>query len=230
MFTTYEEAAAALEHTLLDPALTSAAVREGLELGRRLRVAAVVVRPCDIELAVRALDGSEVRPASVAGFPHGTQNTATKLYELRDLLRRGAREIGMVMAIPRLVSREFQHVQTELLQAADECRKQGAALKAILETSYLTDELKIVACRTAERAGVDFVETSTGFGPAGYTFEDIRLMRKHVAEPIGVKVAGVTTLDDLLGVSEAGAARAGTSETAVILDEWKARLAAASVE
>ena len=108
---TYEQLAGMIDHSLLDPALTSSQVIEGLQLARRCQVAAAIVRPCDIEVAVRALDGSPVKPASVAGFPHGSQNTATKLFEARDLLRRGAREIDAVIAVSRLVSREFQYVR-----------------------------------------------------------------------------------------------------------------------
>ena len=127
------------------------------------------MRPCDIDLAVRTLQGSSVKAGAVCGFPHGSQNTATKLYEARDLLRRGAREIDMVIAISKLLSREFQHVQMELLQISESCHKEGALLKVILENAYLTDELKIIACRCCERAEVDFVKTSTGFADSGYT-------------------------------------------------------------
>ena len=155
-----------IDHALVKPELTGVQVMEGLELAKRCHVASATVRPCDIELAVRTLEGSPVRPASVCGFPHGSENTATKLYETRDLLRRGAKEIDMVVAISKLLSREFQHVQVELLQMSELCHKEGAILKVILETAYLTDELKIIACRCAARAEVDFVQTSTGFAPA----------------------------------------------------------------
>jgi deoxyribose-phosphate aldolase len=184
------------------------------------------VRPCDIDLAVRTLQGSSVKPGAVCGFPHGSQNTATKLYEARDLLRRGAREIDMVVAISKLLSREFQYVQMELQQMAELCHKEGALLKVILENAYLTDELKIIACRCCERAEVDFVKTSTGFAPSGYTLADISLMRRHLPEEIGVKAAGgIRTLDQVLEVYEAGCTRIGTTSTAAILDAWEARQA-----
>ena len=96
----------------------------------------------------------------------------------------------MVIAISKLLSREFQHVQMELLQMSELCHKEGALLKVILENAYLTDELKIIACRCCERAEVDFVKTSTGFAPSGYTLPDIALMRKYLPEEIGVKAAG----------------------------------------
>jgi deoxyribose-phosphate aldolase len=221
---TYEELAHRIDHTLVHPQLTDTQVVEGLNLARGYGVAAAIGRPCDVDLAVRTLQGSAVRPGAVCGFPHGSQNTATKLYEARDLLRRGAKAIDMVIGVSKLLSREFQHVQTELLQMAESCHKEGATLTVILENGYLNDELKIIACRCAERAEADFVSTSTGFA-APYTLEDIRLIRKHVPEEVGVKVAGIATLDEALAALDAGAGRIGTTETATILDEWKRRLA-----
>ena len=224
--TTGESLAQLIDHPLVEPELTDEQVIEGLELARRYHIASASVRPCDIDLAVRTLQGGSVRAGAVCGFPHGSQNTATKLYEARDLLRRGAREIDMVMAISKLLSREFQHVQMELLQMSELCHKEGALLKVILENAYLTDELKIIACRCAERAEVDFVTTSTGFAPTGYTLGDIALMRRHLPEEIGVEAAGgIRTLDQALEVYQAGCTRISTPSTAAILDEWQARLA-----
>jgi deoxyribose-phosphate aldolase len=227
MFTTVEQIAGILDLALLDPRLTNVQVVEQLELAKRHRIACAIVRPCDIDLAVRTLAGSSVRPGSVAGFPHGSQNTAAKLYELRDLLRRGAREIHMVIAVPKLLSREFQQVQTELDQAADACRREETVLKVIFENAYLTDELKIVACRSCARAGVDFASTSTGFAPSGYMAEDLQLMRRHLPDEIGLEAAGgLNTLDQVFEASAAGAGRIATSAAVAVLDEWKARLAA----
>jgi deoxyribose-phosphate aldolase len=224
--TTGESLAQLIDHPLVEPELTDDQVIEGLELARRYHIASAIVRPCDIDLAVRTLQGGSVRAGAVCGFPHGSQNTATKLYEARDLLRRGAREIDMVVAISKLLSREFQHVQMELLQMSELCHKEGALLKVILENAYLTDELKIIACRCAERAEVDFVATSTGFAPTGYTLGDIALMRRHLPAEIGVEAAGgIRTLDQALEVYQAGCTRIGTTSTAAILDEWQARMA-----
>jgi deoxyribose-phosphate aldolase len=220
---TYEDLAQRIDHTLVLPQLTDTLVVEGLNLARRYGVAAAIGRACDIDLAVRTLQGSQVRPGAVCAYPHGTQNTATKLYEARDLLRRGAKAIDMVIGVSKLLSREFQHVQTELLQMAESCHKEGATLTVILENGYLTDELKIIACRCAERAEADFVSTGTGFA-APYSLDDVRLMRKHVPEEMGVKVEGVATLEEALAALDAGAGRIGASSTAAILDAWKQRL------
>src|SRR5262249_43545584 len=165
--TTYEDLAKMIDHSLLRPELTEEQVAEGCRIARQYQVASVTVRPCDVDFALRLTKDSGVAVGSVAGFPHGTSNTAVKLYETRDLLRRGAREVDMVINISKLLSRQFQHVETELQQAAGACHEHGAILKVIFENAYLTDELKIVACRICSRAGADFVKTSTGFGATG---------------------------------------------------------------
>jgi len=222
----YADLAKMIDHSLVRPELTDDDVIAGCELARRYDVASVSVRPCDIDLAVRLLDGGSVKVGSVAGFPHGSSTTAVKLYEARDVLRRGAREIDMVLNFAKLRSRQFQYVETELLQMAETCHKEGALLKVIFENAWLTDELKIVACRICGRAGVDFAKTSTGFAPTGYTLEDLRLMRAHLPEQVGLKAAvGVRTLEKAKEVYEAGCTRFGATATAAILDAWKAELA-----
>jgi deoxyribose-phosphate aldolase len=223
--TTYESLAKMIDHALVQPELTDEQVVAGCELARRYQVASVSVRPCDVDLAVRLLEGSGVTVGSLAGFPHGSTTTAVKLYEIRDVLRRGAKEIDIVLNISRLLSRQFQYVEMELLQAAEECHKQGALLKVIFENAYLTGELKIVACRISARAEADFVQTSTGFAPADYTTEDLKLMRTHTPPRVGVKAAGgVHTLENALEVYQAGCSRFGATATPSILDAWKTRL------
>jgi deoxyribose-phosphate aldolase len=185
----------------------------------------VSVRPSDVDIAVRALRGSEVRVGSVTGFPHGSQTTAAKLYEMRDLLRRGAREIDAVLNIGKLLSRQFPYLETELVQMSQACHGEGAILKVILENAYLTDELKLIACKIAKRAEVDFVKTSTGFAPSGCTVEDVRLMYAKCAPRVKVKAAGgIRTMEAALEIYAAGADRIGATRTASMLDAWKAHL------
>ena len=103
------------------------------------------------------MNGSGVRVASTVGFPHGSSNTAAKLYEGRDLLRRGAKEIDMVINIGKMISRQFQYVETELLQMAKSCQESGALLKVDLFEVSLTEDLKIIATKICKRIEVDFV-------------------------------------------------------------------------
>lgn len=222
----YQDVALMVDHSLLRPQLTLAEVEAGLELAMRYQVAAATMRPCDIDLAVRTLAGTAVKPGSVVGFPHGSQTTETKLFETRDLIDRGSREIDMVIAISRLLSRDLDYVQKELDSMAELCRENGAILKVIFENAYLTDEFKILACECCGKANVDFVKTSTGFAPSGYTVADLKLMRRHTPAQIAVKAAsGLKTLDQVLEVRALGVTRVGLTSTAAVLDEWRARIA-----
>jgi deoxyribose-phosphate aldolase len=214
---TYESLAGILNQTLLDPALNNAQVVDAVEMAKRYRIATVTVRACDIDLAVRLLHGSPVRAGAIAGYPFGFESTAVKLYEARDLLRRGAREIGAVVGASKLLSREFQHIQTELNQLADACRGEGAALTVYWDSALLTDELKIIACTCCERADVTFVAAAAVAG--------MGLLRKHLPDETGIQVSGAATLDEALELQTLGAARIATTATATILDAWTARLA-----
>jgi len=218
-----------IDHSLVRPELSDDDVRQGCLLAAEYGVASVSVRPSDVDLAVRHLRSSEVRVGSVTGFPHGSSTTPAKLYEARDLIRRGAKEIDMVINIGKLRSRQFPYVETELVQMAGACRSEGAILKVILENAYLSEDLKIIACKIAKRAEVDFVKTSTGFAPGGSTMADLRLMAAKCHPRVKVKAAGgLRTLDLMLEAYQNGADRFGATATAYILDEWKARLAQAA--
>jgi deoxyribose-phosphate aldolase len=232
--TTYESLAGIIDHAMLSPHLTENDVRDGCDLAARYHVATVTVRPADVDIAVRTLRGTGVAVASVAGFPHGSSNTATKLYEVRDLIRRGCREIDISMNTGKLRSRQFIHIETELLQAAKACHEEGAKLKVIIETAFLDLELKLIACKLVKRTESDFAVTSSGFAPAGAKVEDVRLMAEKCRYRAGVKAAqGIDSLDFALALYQAGADRLGTPHTGVIMEAWRGRLesapAAASV-
>jgi deoxyribose-phosphate aldolase len=217
---TYEDFAQLLTLPLLQPELAASDVFERLEQAKLEGLRCAIVRPCDIDLAVRALDGSGVRVGAAAGFPHGWSGTAVKLYEIRDLLRRGAKEIAMMAPIPKLVSREFPYVQTELLQASEACHKEAAALTVVLESEHLTDEMKIVVCRCAERAEVDAIAT---------TADDVALLRKQLPEETTIELWTETeSLDRILELQAVGYSRFVTGAAGKLVEEWKARLASTS--
>ncbi len=227
--TTYESLAGMIDHAMLSPHLTEDDVRDGLSMAAAYRVATVTVRPADVDIAIRSLRGLSVAVASVAGFPHGSSNTATKLYEVRDLIRRGCREIDISMNTGKLRSRQFAYLETELLQAAKACHEEGAKLKVIIETAFLDLELKLVACKLVKRTESDFAVTSSGFGPGGAKVEDVKIMADKLRFRAGVKAAqGIDTLDMALALYQAGADRLGTPRTQAILDAWSQRLEAAT--
>lgn len=223
---TYERLAKTIDHSLLRPELTLQEIAEGCELAARYDVASACVRPADVPLAGEVLRGGSVAVGTVVGFPHGSHATATKVFEAERALADGATELDMVMNIGWLRSGEDERVRDDV---ADVVRAaEGRALiKVILENAYLDDDQKRRACRIVEDAGGDFVKTSTGFAPGGATIEDLRLMREAVSPRVRVKAAGgVRTLDALLDVMAAGAERVGATQTAAILDDYRARTAA----
>lgn len=223
--TRYEDIAKMIDHSLLRPELSVEQVAEGCEVARRYHVASVCVRPCDVELAAGELKGSDVLVGSVVGFPHGATTTAAKLFETRQMIEQGAREVDMVLNIGRLVSGDCAYVEAEIRNVAALCHANAAILKVIFENSYLTDEMKIAACGICKRAGADFVKTSTGFAPSGATIADLKLMYQHASPECRVKAAGgVRTLDAAIEVYEAGCSRFGATATISILEDWKKRL------
>jgi deoxyribose-phosphate aldolase len=222
---TYEDIAGMLEHPVLQPEFTEQDVHTGCEIARQYRLAAVTVRPSDVEVAVSWLKGSGVAVGSVVSYPHGACTTSAKLYETRDLLRRGATEIDTVINLGKLLSRQFQYVEMELQQMADACHEAGAVLKVAFENGFLTQDLKTIACKIVRRTGVDYARTGTPYGPAPYSLDDIALMKRLLGDAAKIKASGgVRTISDVLALCEAGCTRVGTLAAVSILEDWKAQL------
>jgi deoxyribose-phosphate aldolase len=218
------EIAKMLDHSLLKPELTVTQMIEGCRLARRYGVAAACVKPSEVARAREELEGSGVLPTTVVGFPHGANRTEVKVLEAELAIRDGARELDMVLNIGRLLSRDFDFVEKDIKAVVDTAHTHGVVLKVILETCFLSEELKIAACRICERVGADFVKNATGFGPGQTVIADLSLMKKSVSEAVKVKAAGgLRTLDAILPAIKAGAVRFGTTASNVILDEAEKR-------
>lgn len=215
----YEDLAQLIEFTLLAPQLSESDVAQGCEQAKQYQLAAVVVRPCDVDLAVRWLSGSSVVLAAAVDVPHGYSATAAKLFAVRDALRRGAKEIETTMNTGKLVSRQFQYLETELLQIADACHASGATVTVALESEHLNEELNIVACRVSKRAGIDYL--------AAHTVAEIALLKSHARDRLKLKAAtAVDSLAAALELRAAGCVRLASANPAPLLEAWKAKLAA----
>ncbi len=225
MSITLREIAKMLDHSTLQPYLTEDDILKGCDIALAYDTATVCARPGDMPLVVKLLSGSDVKPCTVIGFPHGAHHTSVKVFEARRALDDGCRELDMVLNIGRLLHGDESYVQDEIAALAQAAHAQGALLKVILETCYLSDEKKRLACRLSEAAGADFVKTSTGYGSAGATIQDVALMRDSVSEKVSVKASGgIRTLDMVLACRQAGAARCGVSATQKIMAEAIDRL------
>jgi deoxyribose-phosphate aldolase len=194
-----------LDYNLLRPEWTEGQVIDACEKAVRLNVQCVIVRPCDVDAAAR----TGVRTGSVCGWPFGDQTTGVKLYETRDLLRRGAKEIDFVLNPSRLLSRQFQYTEMELLQAVEACHKEGAAIKIVFPSGVLNFETKLVAARICSRVAPDFVVISSE--------ADIPALRPHLAEDIGIKFVHVESREDLERLQAAGCTRFGCEDPGLLL-------------
>ena len=170
--------------------LSEEEVARGCDDAKRQRAASVLIRPSDVELVARWMGGSSVRLCAVVDSPSGSLNTAAKLYAVRDLLRRGAQDIETVLNTGKLVSRQFQYLEIELLQMAEACHLSGGILKVHLDSRWLTDELRMVACRVARRAEADYIGTGIA--------EDIPLLKEHSREKLKIKLIAPEATDEVL--------------------------------
>ncbi|WP_337868773.1 deoxyribose-phosphate aldolase [Meiothermus sp.] len=227
----YSQVAKMIDHSLLRPELTVDEVIAGCELAHRYDVASVCVKPCDVEVAVKALKGSGVLVGTVVGFPHGSSAPATKVFEARLAVEQGAVELDMVVNIGRLRSSQAEYVLDDIRSVVEVAHTGGAIVKVILENAYLDHAQKVLGYKLTEQAGAEFVKTSTGFAPSGATLEDLRLMRKTVSPHVQVKAAGgVRTLDALIEVMRVGTTRVGATATQTILEDFKIRKAGRASE
>ncbi|WP_066686340.1 deoxyribose-phosphate aldolase [Christensenella intestinihominis] len=216
---TVQEIADALDHSLLRPDITVKELKEGCALAKQYRCVSVCVRPSDLPIVVRELEGTKVLPTTVIGFPHGTCTTETKVFETKDAIEKGAVEVDMVMNIGRFLSGEYDYVLDEIKQVAKAAHDGGALLKVIFENYYLNDDQIIKASELAKAGGADFSKTSTGYAGGGATIHDLKIMVEH-ADGMKVKAAGgVKTLDAALAVLATGTVRIGTRSSKDILEE-----------
>ena len=189
--------------------------REAAEYG----FASVAVNGDEVAKCASLLKGTGVKVTAVAGFPLGQMSMDAKIYEVRDVLAKGAGEVDIVQNVRRLQAGDLKYVLDELTLFARICRDVGATSKVILENCYLSDAEKLLSCKLACEAGVDFVKTSTGFGTGGATIADVALMRAAVGPEKGVKAAGgIRTLEDAKAMLKAGATRLGTSAGRALVD------------
>ncbi|MDR4469082.1 MAG: deoxyribose-phosphate aldolase [Nitrospira sp.] len=209
-----------IDHTVLRPDATKDDVLRLCQEARDNKFTVVFVPPCYIDEAVEAVANTGIRVGIPIGFPLGGHTTKTKVAEALEAVARGARVLDMVLNVSRLKSGDHTVVRSDITEVVK--ATPGVEHKVILETCYLTQEEKRTACHLVVEAGAEYVKTSTGFGAAGATVEDVRLMKDVVAGRAKVKASGgIRDWKTTLAMLEAGADRIGTSASLKILHEWR---------
>ena len=241
----YSDLAKMIDHSLLHPMMTDADLEAGCKVAAQYQVASVCIKPYAVKQAVEWLRGSGVLVGAVIGFPHGNSTTESKRYETELACKDGAAEIDMVINIGKALGGDWDYVESDVKAVCDEAHKHGAKVKVIFENDYLTaggaglssDDFKRKLCEICERAGADWVKTSTGYGFVkqadgsynykGATEHDLALMRASCSAKVQVKAAGgVRDLDGLIKVRDLGGTRCGATATAAMMDDCRKREAA----
>jgi deoxyribose-phosphate aldolase len=221
----YPSIAKMIDHSLLNPTLTTQELEDGIALAIRYDVASVCIMPFALARCSAMLAGTSVNPSTTIGFPHGGHTTAIKIAEARQALLDGGKELDVVINISKARSGEWTYVQEELASLTGVIHDHGAKIKVIFENAYHDDDAKIRLCAICGEIGVDWVKTSTGYAPSGATMADLELMRKHTPAHVQVKAAGgIRDLDALLAVRAIGVSRVGATRTQTMLEDCRQRL------
>ena len=170
--------------------------------------ASICIPPAYVKQAAEYL-GDKMAVCTVIGFPHGYNTTATKVFEVKDAIANGAKEVDMVINIGWAKDGKFDAI-TEEIKALKEAAG-DKILKVIIETAMLTDEEKIALCKCVTDGGADFIKTCTGFAAGKATVEDINLFKAHIGPNVKMKASsGMTSIDEGAVFVEMGCERLGS--------------------
>lgn len=204
-----------VDHTLLLQTSTWEEIKQICDDAMKYGTASVCIPPCYVKQAAEYM-GDKMTVCTVIGFPNGNCTTATKVFETKDAIANGAKEIDMVINVGQLKAKNYDYVLNEIKEIKAACGDK--ILKVIIETCLLTDEEKVKMCEIVTESGADFIKTSTGFSTAGATFDDVELFAKHVGKNVKIKAAGgISSLADAEKFMELGAERLGTSRIVKIV-------------
>lgn len=220
---TVKQVAEMVDHTNLHADATTADFQKLCDQAKEYGFKSVAINTYPVAMCRKMLEGSEVLTGAAVGFPLGQMTIATKVAEAQNAVNDGAQEFDYVLNVGKLKEHDYAYIEEEMTQLTAVARRAGICCKVIFETCYLTQEEIIEAAKIASRVKPDFVKTSTGFGTAGATVENVRLMKENCGPDVQVKAAGgIRTWEAAKAMIEAGATRLGTSSGIKIVEEMKA--------
>lgn len=219
---TQYELAQMIDHTLLKPYVIMNDFYKLCNEAKKYKFKMVAINPALTEFCVNQLSGTGVNVGAAIGFPLGQNTLDCKIFETKDAIAKGAKEIDYVINIVELKSQNYDYIKKEMESIIEICKTNNVTSKVIFENCYLTDDEKRKLCEIALEVLPDFIKTSTGFGTGGATIEDVKLMKSIVGDQIKVKAAGgIRDLNTALAMIKAGAERIGTSSGVKIMEEFQ---------
>lgn len=208
-----------IDHTLLAPTATPEQIDALCEEATELGMASVCVSPTYVTRAWEQLQDTDVAVCTVIDFPHGASSPASKAAQTAVAVAAGADEVDMVVPLGAIKAGDWDTVETHIRAVVDAAGPR-TLVKVILETCLLSDEEITAASLAAERAGADYVKTSTGFSTGGATVHAVEVMAAAVGGRLGIKASGgIHSADELDSMVAAGATRIGASAGRVLLGE-----------
>ena len=221
---TIDDFARLIDHTNLHADATEEDMKKLCDEAKKYHFKMVAINEVQSEFCAQQLKGTDIDTGAAISFPLGQTTVACKLAETKDALQNGANEIDYVVNVTQVRAHNWSYIEDEMMQMVKLCHDHDVPCKVIFETCYLSKaEIKQLAL-IAKEVKPDFVKTSTGFGTAGATVEDVKLMKENVGPDVKVKAAGgIRNTDDFLAMIAAGAERIGTSSGVKIIETLKQR-------
>lgn len=201
-----------IDHTILKPTTSPEDIKTVCAEAMEYNFAAVCIPPPFVKNALMLLKDSNVKIATVAGFPFGYSIAGAKLVEIQQAMEDGADELDVVVNLAALKSKSWSYLESEISRLTTAVHQQGRMIKVIIESGILDDKEIIRCCEIYAKAGVDFLKTSTGYAEKGATIEAVQLMRRHLPSDISIKASGgIRTYEFARQLVAAGADRLGCS-------------------
>ena len=209
-----------IDHTVLKPTTLLTDVEKVCAEANHYQFAAVCIPPLFVKKAKELLAGSQIKVATVVGFPFGYSAIEDKVAEIILAIIDGVDELDVVINISAVKNNDWQFLGNEINAIVPIVKSKNKVIKIIIESGILTNGEIIQCCDLYGAAGVDYMKTSTGYAEKGATIEAILLMRKHLADAVRIKASGgIKTYTFAKQLIEAGADRLGCSNSISIVNE-----------
>jgi deoxyribose-phosphate aldolase len=207
-----------IDHTILKPTCLVADIEKLCAEAKQYNFAAVCVPPNFVKLAKAQVANSEVKVATVIGFPFGYSATEAKIAEIILAMVDGADELDVVANISAIKNGDWAAIADEINHILPIIRSKGKAVKIIIESGVLTDDEIVKCCDIYGIAGIDFLKTSTGYAEKGASVEAVQLFRKHLPDAVHIKASGgIRDYATAKQMIDAGATRIGCSAGVAIV-------------
>ncbi len=207
-----------IDHTILKPTTLLAEVEKLCKEAAEFGFAAVCVPPNFIKKSKEFLAGTNVKVATVIGFPFGYSAVEAKLAEIVLAMVDGVDELDVVANISAIKNQDWVYLANELNHIMPVVKSKNKTIKIIIESGILTNDEIIKCCELYGVAGIDYLKTSTGYAEKGASVEAVKLFRLHLPEAVQIKASGgIRDYAFAAELIEAGATRLGCSASIAII-------------